>query len=316
MISRQNSRMFHLSKLALFSLALAVLSTFAQAADPVSGKVSIIKSTGKVTAVSKAGGSKPAVQGSVITQGTKIETGENSSAILLFSNGSSITVGSNASFSVDEFMQDPFDAKSFDVKTDKEEPSKSKVKTTLNKGEILGDMKKLKSGSKFEFVTQLGVAGIRGTKFKMSMQTVNGKPVWKITCTEGAVAVQPTKNGAPNGDPIVVSPKGEGAEAQATIITLTLDDEGNLVPVGEPTLLSVAETQAVNGEIATSEAVISTLPEGFVPGEGETLFSDNPSGTNDFGGDQGPLNLGSFGSGGSGGGGSGGQTSGDLPPSS
>ena len=100
-----------------------------------------------------------------LTEGSLVETGTSSSAVLLFSTGSTVTLSENTKVSIDQFTQEPFstDAESF-ADTD-EEPSISKTKLRLNLGEIVGEVKKLSPQSIYEIETPIGIGGIRGTRF-------------------------------------------------------------------------------------------------------------------------------------------------------
>ncbi|CAN5450248.1 hypothetical protein BH09VER1_BH09VER1_35890 [soil metagenome] len=160
------------------------------------GKIQIIKASGNVMAVRASDHkSAPAKTGDIVTEGSVIQTGKDSTAVLLFGNGSAITLKPDSSFSVDTFQQDPFDQSATNYKDLEAEPSKSKTKVTLSKGELVGDMRKLNKGSSWDFNTPLGVAGIRGTKVYISVTTdANGVVTVHIAAAEGLVSVT-TKSG-------------------------------------------------------------------------------------------------------------------------
>lgn len=182
-------------RVILTGLAMGLAISGVRAAEKP-GKVQIIKATGDVVAVRQSDHkSAPAKTGDIVQEGSTIKTGKNSTAVLLFGNGSAITVQSESAFSVDMFQQDPFDPANTNYKDLQAEPSKSKTKVTISSGEIVGDMRKLNKGSSWEFNTPLGVAGIRGTKvFIKVTKDANGKVTVHIAAAEGLVVVT-TKSG-------------------------------------------------------------------------------------------------------------------------
>lgn len=177
-------------KVILTGLAMGLAVTAMQAAEKP-GKVQIIKASGDVVAIRQSDHkSAPAKTGDIVQEGSAIKTGKNSTAVLLFGNGSAITVQPESTFAVDVFQQDPFDPANTNYKDLQAEPSKSKTKVTVSNGEIVGDMRKLNKGSSWDFNTPLGVAGIRGTKvyIKVSKDS-NGKVTVHVSAAEGLVVV-------------------------------------------------------------------------------------------------------------------------------
>ena len=105
--------------------------------------------------------------GDFLSIGSKIEVGVNSEVILLFSSGTITRVGQNTKFWVKEFLQKDFNnsEKEFSDLTD--EVSMSTIFIELETGDLIVDVKKLNKDSTFEINTKLGVAGIRGTSFRI-----------------------------------------------------------------------------------------------------------------------------------------------------
>lgn len=121
----------------------------------IAGKdVEIIDATGKISKLK---------QGEFLRQGVRIVTGTESSATLIFENGSSIRVEPGSEFSIEKFTQDPFNPEGLDYRQMKSEPSRSVTRTGLTKGEISFNVSDLKKNSSYEIVTPVGVCGIRGT---------------------------------------------------------------------------------------------------------------------------------------------------------
>jgi len=121
----------------------------------VQGKgVKLVDAYGKTTTLK---------EGEFLRQGVRIITGPDESAVLIFENGSLVRVNPDTEFSIEKFQQNPFEADAVDYSTMEGEPSESVTRTGLLKGEISFDVAKLKKSSKYEFVTPVGIAGIRGT---------------------------------------------------------------------------------------------------------------------------------------------------------
>lgn len=127
------------------------------------GKIRVIKLSGaKVKCIGK-GGISELKQGQFISQGTVIITGPEASVELAFENGSSIIVKPGSEFSIDRFLQEPFDQKDIDYSSIENEPTMSVTQTRLKTGEIFFHVSKLKQKSSYQIATPLGIAGIRGT---------------------------------------------------------------------------------------------------------------------------------------------------------
>ena len=101
--------------------------------------------------------------GEFLTQGVRIVTGRESRAVLIFENGSSVRVEPGSDFSIEKFTQDPFKPEGLDYRTMQSEPSRSVTRTGVAEGKILFNVADLKASSRYEIVTPVGVAGIRGT---------------------------------------------------------------------------------------------------------------------------------------------------------
>ncbi len=155
-----------LKPLAQFLAAILVLALVPSlaSAEMVVGNVRVIKVTGSSAKLLSPAGKTTALQeGMFIQQGAKIVTGGDSSVSLVFENGSSVEVEPSSSFSIDEFVQDPFSSENLDYKTIDKAPSRSVTKISVPQGSIIFNVAKQKPGSTFDIVTPVGVAGIRGT---------------------------------------------------------------------------------------------------------------------------------------------------------
>jgi len=132
----------------------------------VLGNVRVIQCGGRnVRKVDRDGKDAPLKVGDFLREGAKIFTGAEGNALLLFDNGSTVEVGPESEFSIDRFLEDPFETKVVDYKRLAVEPSKSSTRLRLETGTILTNVKKLKPGSTFNVSTSVGSMGIKGTGF-------------------------------------------------------------------------------------------------------------------------------------------------------
>lgn len=136
------------------------------------GKIKAMNVQGEVTYRQK-GSSVAATklaEGSEISQGSIVNTAAGGNVVLLFENGASIKLSPESELDIMEFMLDPVPEK-YERKDATAEPSFSNTEIKLVRGELIGNVKKLKrtpaNESKFRVSTPVGAAGIRGTTFKI-----------------------------------------------------------------------------------------------------------------------------------------------------
>jgi hypothetical protein len=150
--------------LVISLLAMGALSSYA--AQLASAKVTAVE--GSVSKYSADGASAPLRVGDILVQGDSISVTALSSASLVFSNGSEITISENSSVNLAKLEQESF-AGGQSYEQLQADPSTSKTLLELNYGELSGHVKSLKPGSSFDVDTPLGTAAIRGTKFSVRL---------------------------------------------------------------------------------------------------------------------------------------------------
>jgi len=274
----------------------------------VVGNVRVLKVKGTVT-ISIAGNPHEALkEGAFVQQKQEIQTAKDSQAWLLFSNGTTVTIQPNSIFSVDKFLQTPFDSDKVDYTKVKSEPSISQTKISVNEGSIIADVAKLKKDSTFQIGTPVGVAGIRGTLIQVTVNTTAGGSVSvTVNLPEGL-----SDFAATNGRTFTLS-NGQTITVTSDPVTHTMT-LGNVSPLAAQT---VQQIQSLAQEVATAipaqkpfEGVPQSAPEKV---GGTTTPPLNSAGG--FGGDTGAGNVGTApGGGGSGGGGGGGGGGGTPTP--
>jgi len=132
------------------------------------GSALVLSLDGKVTVREKDGEkASPAELNQFLSAGVTLSTGPASNALLLLTNGTTLSVGPDTTLELKAFYQADFKSGDAKVGSLEEEASSSDVLLDLKAGDLVVDVKKLKKKSNFEISTPLGVAGIRGTSFKL-----------------------------------------------------------------------------------------------------------------------------------------------------
>ena len=150
--------------------------------------------------------SKTAI-GSALPEGNVAQAGVGGKIVLLLSNGTVTTLESQTKLKIREFSQEPFDAAGRKISDLKTEPSKSSVKLDLDWGSIVVTTKKLDRASSLQIQSPSGMAGIRGTQFRLAENPGSGI---KLDVTESTVIFTP-KGGVQS---VAVGP-GQGLDISA-----------------------------------------------------------------------------------------------------
>jgi hypothetical protein len=220
----------------------------------------------KILSARDPDGSAPA-KGTNLAAGDTIVTGAGARAALAFSNGSLFEVAENSKFSVQEYLQEPWKFSVEGWNALESEPTKSQTKVFLEYGELVGKVKQLDAASSMQVSTPLGVAGIRGTTFRVSVvRNPDGSPKSvTVTLVEGRVNFSPQGG----GEPVAITP------GNSVTVSVTVGPDGQLVitpPVRE--VLSPDEVRLIQ------DVVQGLLRESLnVTGLGDT--SSQPGGGGD-----------------------------------
>ena len=245
----------------MFGVA-AMFAVSAQAQGRVVGRIVAAKVHGTVTAVNTADNSKHELKDNdAIAQHYVVTTAENSSVILVFSNGATVNLAADSTLSIDEYLQDPFSS-SYAMATATEEPSTSITKLNLVRGELVGNVKHLHkdgpNGSSFSVNTPVGAAGIRGTTFRLVFRPdSSGKAFFTLSTAEGVVILTGTTNqnvNVPTGQEVVVT-------VEVHVDTTT----GAVTVTAPPTVV----TQDIP---AATQAAIATATQEIVAAHTDVIF--------------------------------------------
>ena len=260
-----------LTKLISWVLTFGTLSfisstAHAQATGRIAGRIVVAKAVGEVIAthLTEQTSRKLSVN-DVITQHNRVNTGADSQAILVFSNGATLNLGSDSELSIEEFLQDPFDD---DVALAdlKEEPATSTTRLNLSRGELVGNVKRLhpERGSSFVVKTPVGAAGIRGTTFRIVFRPdASGRVTFTLSTSDGIVLFE-----APDNAGVSVE---TGTEV-AVDVEVTVDAASGTVTVDAPPVISAPQDIP-----AATQATIATAAQQIVEAAQTVILSTTPT---------------------------------------
>jgi hypothetical protein len=276
------------------SFSLRVHAASGQFKTP--GTIKVARVVGKATKT--VGGTETELKKEdTVEQSAVVRTvGDKSSLVLAFSNGATTRLGGETELVIDEFLQDPFKD---DVRPSKidAEPTPSRTKLSLNRGELVGDVKTLKldQDASFTVTTPVGAAGVRGTVFRIVFRPSGtpGQAIFQLTTAAGLVDFG--ANATASGTAKLDIPQGQEISFS---VDVTINAQGQMVVTVLPpppgatkgvTANTMAEVAAVAVEItgAVATAIFSAPrvpggpPTGSI-GDGRTtsiLNTQNAAGT-------------------------------------
>lgn len=272
----------YLTWLWLFGLAAFLCMDASAQTAQAPGQIRVAKVTGMATAV-KDGNTIILKNGTELTQGYVVNTGKNSSVVLAFSNGATLNLAADTSLAIDEFTQDPF-AEDQSVSKLTSEPTTSKTKLNLSRGELVGNVKKLNydAGSSFSIQTPVGAAGIRGTTFRIVFRPDGtGKAFFSLTTVEGNVVLASGTVNLPSETSVAENKEVEvlidvNVDAETGAVTVAAGSAPPIV-VADAAPASVAAVAAVAQQIATAVATVTfTAP---APTQQQTTSETPPAET-------------------------------------
>ena len=135
----------------------------------ISAQIVATRVTGTVT-IKREPRNPPArlANNDTVPQDATVNTGPNSSVVLVFSNGTVVQLGAESELAIAQFLQDPYPA-TIKLAALVKEPTVSRTKLVLNRGELVGVVKNLnqEQGSSFAVATPAGIAENTGGFFRL-----------------------------------------------------------------------------------------------------------------------------------------------------
>jgi len=186
----------------------------------VKGKVSVIHAPRYTGSQEVKPVTRDAIVGESISKGSTIITGSNSEAELLFTNGSLAKLGAESKVILSVFWQKSFQPSAKKVNDLMNETSSSRIALKLEIGDLVVDVKKLNKNSSFMVESPLGVAGIRGTQFGMSVDSKSTE----LAVLEGRVGFKDANQQTEN---VETAQKVVGVEGGASDVDALADDKKN-----------------------------------------------------------------------------------------
>jgi hypothetical protein len=197
-------------------VAFALLPILASAALQT-GKVQVGKTSGTVTLIDAKAQRKPLANGATFQEGSLIETGVNSTAELVFSNGASVVLTPNTLLELRTFRQVPSADITDPYRQIEKDPSPSVTELEVPRGKIIGEVRKLNALSTFTVKTPAGLVRIRGTVFTVEYRVgTDGVGRIVVDCVRGSVE---TTVFSSNAGPLTVEP---GMQASSSVASAAL----------------------------------------------------------------------------------------------
>ncbi len=184
-------------------VAFALLPLVSSAALQ-SGKVQVGKVTGTATLIDAKSQRKPLETGAVFQEGSRVETGVDSTAELVFSNGASLVLTPSTLLELRTFRQVASAGITDPYRQIEKDPSPSVTEVEVPRGKVIGEVRKLNALSTFSVKTPAGLVRIRGTVFSIEYR-VGPDGIGKIvvSCVRGSVE---TTVYSANVGPVTVDP--------------------------------------------------------------------------------------------------------------
>lgn len=254
--------------LTAFAATFLSLSLHAEELKKGTIKAFLVKGD-DVKLVLKSGQEVPLKRGDVFKDGTSVKTGENSTAVVILSNGSSVRIGPESELVFNKVEQAAFDPSKGSYLTLTEDPSQSRTDLKLKNGSIAGETKHLTLASEYVVGTPIGSAGIRGTTFgaKVSSAVVNGQVVYTVTFSKGEGTV--TFNAGPAGE----GTSGELADGQEITIEGTINEETGTIEIE-----SVSSPEPISPEIMSDLQDLENTQQDVTEPESTPVADDGNTG--------------------------------------
>jgi len=271
--------------------AFALLPILSSAALQT-GKVQVGKVSGTVTIIDAKAQRKPLANGATFQEGSLVETGVNSTAELVFSNGASVVLTPNTLIELRTFRQVPSADITDPYRQIEKDPSPSVTELEVPRGKIIGEVRKLNALSTFTVKTPAGLVRIRGTVFTVEYRVgPDGIGRIVVDCVRGSVE---TTVFSSNAGPVTVEPgmQASSAVASAALIDiLTKASAATLAVLSNPIQIMVhpipAEDMAAIAALLGANSTLNVEVATTINAMGQTMptraqmFPNGPGGAPD-----------------------------------
>jgi len=220
-------------------VAFALLPVLSSAALQ-SGKVQVGKITGSVTIIDAKAQRKPLATGAIFQEGARVETGVDSTAELVFSNGASLVLTPSTLLELRTFRQVPSAGITDPYRQIEKDPSPSVTEVEVPRGKIIGEVRKLNALSTFTVKTPAGLVRIFAIEYRIGPDGI-GRVV--VSCVRGSVEtiVYSSNVGPVNVDPgMQTSSAVPSAALISNLARASGAPAGGNAPAPAPAALAVA----------------------------------------------------------------------------
>ncbi|MBM3867837.1 MAG: FecR domain-containing protein [Verrucomicrobia bacterium] len=242
-----------LKHLGMVSLAfLPILSSAALQ----TGKVQVGKISGNVTIIDAKSQRKPLTTGAVFQEGARVETGVDSTAELVFSNGASLVLTPSTLLELRTFRQVPSAGITDPYRQIEKDPSPSVTEVEVPRGKIIGEVRKLNALSTFTVKTPAGLVRIRGTVFAVEYRVgPDGVGKVVVSCVRGSVE---TVVYSSNAGPVTVDPGMQTASSVPSAALISNLARAVGAPAGAPA--PVPAPAVVAAAVAPVKVLLFPIP--------------------------------------------------------
>jgi hypothetical protein len=246
-------------------VAFALLPLVSSAALQ-SGKVQVGKITGTATLIDAKSQRKPLQSGAVFQEGSRVETGIDSTAELVFSNGASLVLTPSTLVELRTFRQVPSAGITDPYRQIEKDPSPSVTEVEVPRGKVIGEVRKLNALSTFTVKTPAGLVRIRGTVFSVEYRVgPDGLGKVVVSCVRGSVE---TTVYSSNAGPVSVDPGMQSSSSvpSAALINSLARAEAPAAPAAAAAALAPVKVLLFPipaedlAELSAILAAASTLP--------------------------------------------------------
>ncbi len=247
-------------------LAFALASGLAFAAAP--GKIAVSSVSGELTLVAADGSQKKLTAGAVFGQNTRVATDSKSSAKIVLSNGTIVSLKPDTEIEIMQFEQNnPAAVDGQDYASFSREPEATSGSLTvvrLEQGTATFKVAKLLASSSMTVKTRIGNVKVKGTTFSVAD---NGSSV-SVAVVEGAVVSAPTGRSAvtvSGGKAVVIPVTAEGTAGNPVYTGVSAVQKEEIlqaVDLTAPAAVTAAEASKVD---STSDATVDVSDIGVDP---------------------------------------------------
>jgi len=206
-------------------------------------------------------------RGMIMSEGISLQTSQFSEVLILFSNGTTLTLEENSKLEILKFKQEPFLADDANLEDSETEPSSSQLELNLPFGTFISQTKTLSKDSSYIINTPSGTVRVKGTQFQLGVDKTGSL---KLDVSESTVSLTPPGQSkgilVSKGGGIDVNPTGKVSERLITpLATAKISSKTSKARIASgkiPTsTLSLANSKANSLAVKVASKNLPTNPQ-------------------------------------------------------